>query len=422
MDTSVDYYSHKKQGEKPFGCDQCNKSFAHASDLTRHKIIHSGSKPYSCSVCSMRFSDPSSRRRHQREHEGTKSYTCDLCTEGFKRASQLRAHLYRRHGAVKEGVELQIQEGAESVCYRIELHDPQADGSDASSSGKVVDLSSVDQKKILSLLQTLNHNLVVQEVEVCGESQDLTEASPHVGVGAGHIPQPADMDHLVMPVEVVTPMDKPDDVSQGGVTISEMETSQIVQDMGPDYQILQGVGGRGEGEGQSVYEVHHHPTSSTHLPVSAAAATITTVLSEPVPAQPLSPSAAAAMGVGTLAAVDDSIGSASTSNAAHPTPQPSTGDCLNSDFVGQPDFGSQDYYDWLSGFTEVCKVLPVPLEVEVFQKISQVHKSLSDFMASPSGVIADKENFKILMSISKDLSLIQNEHLKCMLQNLSEVN
>ncbi|KAK7488743.1 hypothetical protein BaRGS_00020040, partial [Batillaria attramentaria] len=115
-------------GEKPFPCDQCNKAFAHASDLIRHKVIHTGEKPYECSSCQMRFSDPSSRRRHEREHLGAKPYTCHLCTEGFKRAGQLRAHLFRRHGGLKEGVEFHIQEGPEPVCYRIELHDAQGSG------------------------------------------------------------------------------------------------------------------------------------------------------------------------------------------------------------------------------------------------------------------------------------------------------
>ena len=36
-------------GEKPFTCDICSKSFAHKSDMNRHKITHSGNQ-YSC-VC-----------------------------------------------------------------------------------------------------------------------------------------------------------------------------------------------------------------------------------------------------------------------------------------------------------------------------------------------------------------------------------
>ena len=89
------------------------------------------------------------------------------------------------------------------------------------------------------------------------------------------------------------------------------------------------------------------------------------------------------------------------------------------DYVTNPDFSSQDYYNWLSKFTELCKVVPLPLDVSLFQKISQVHKTLSDIMATPSGVVADKENFRVLMNITKELSTIINEHLVYILENLN---
>ena len=89
------------------------------------------------------------------------------------------------------------------------------------------------------------------------------------------------------------------------------------------------------------------------------------------------------------------------------------------DYVTNPDFSSQDYFNWLSNFTELCKVVPMPLDVSLFQKISQVHKTVSDVMATPSGVVADKENFRVLMNITKELSAIINEHLVYVLENLN---
>lgn len=66
--------------------------------------------------------------------------------------------------------------------------------------------------------------------------------------------------------------------------------------------------------------------------------------------------------------------------------------------------------------------MPMPLDVSLFQKISQVHKHLSDVMATPSGVVADKENFKTLMNISKELNTIINEHLFYVMQNLDAMD
>jgi len=90
------------------------------------------------------------------------------------------------------------------------------------------------------------------------------------------------------------------------------------------------------------------------------------------------------------------------------------------DYVHHPDFASQDYYNWLSNFTEACRLTQLPLDAEHFHEISQVHKSLADVLAMPTGILADKGNFRILMSISRELNEIINEHLAFVLQGLKD--
>ncbi|KAK2162791.1 hypothetical protein LSH36_91g01089 [Paralvinella palmiformis] len=87
-------------------------------------------------------------------------------------------------------------------------------------------------------------------------------------------------------------------------------------------------------------------------------------------------------------------------------------------YISKPDFDKQEYYNWLSVFNDQCKQTPVPLTEETFKNISQLHKTLTDVMALPSGILAHKDNFRILMSISGDLNNVINEHLLCVFQTL----
>ncbi|XP_052250186.1 uncharacterized protein LOC127857650 isoform X2 [Dreissena polymorpha] len=87
-------------------------------------------------------------------------------------------------------------------------------------------------------------------------------------------------------------------------------------------------------------------------------------------------------------------------------------------FISDPDFTDRDYYHWLKNFTKWCKVMPLPLETSLFQKISQVHKTLSDVMASPRGIVAERDKFCLLMGITQELGAIINEHLMFIMQNL----
>lgn len=58
------------QGEKPYMCENCGKSFASKEYLKHHARIHSGLKPYKCENCGRAFAQRNSLHQHMKIHTG----------------------------------------------------------------------------------------------------------------------------------------------------------------------------------------------------------------------------------------------------------------------------------------------------------------------------------------------------------------
>lgn len=91
----LNHISIKK--EKKFKCDKCEKLYEFKSELIRHYAHHSDDKAWLCTICGKAYALQATLKTHLKTHSPNKAYECDVCGRTFMKKLVLEIHIKKIH-------------------------------------------------------------------------------------------------------------------------------------------------------------------------------------------------------------------------------------------------------------------------------------------------------------------------------------
>ncbi|XP_074642178.1 uncharacterized protein LOC141899651 isoform X2 [Tubulanus polymorphus] len=414
-------------GEKRFSCELCSKVFGYRSDLNRHAIIHRGTRPYQCSVCNLRFNDRSSCRRHLRNHTDEKGFACETCGGRFTQIARLETHecctgdnqsiRSTVHRAVNENnqdaIDIQnVQDQIQRVLVQLR-EARQIENSD--ETGINIHIITIpDTEDASRIAEQVRLGTIDLEHDQAQPISLLGEETPTEGLNDEHDEQLSDLGFITC---------LPDNncVDETGTSCSRIieetatcltdENEQIYSDISPvntNNSTVRPV------ESVNDVDIPSNESISQHSYDTGACSNNGVV------------SSSKCFERGTLSLLADacepenSLRSQGLEAANSQLCKTDHNAIIDSNYIENPQFSSQEYYNWLSAFVTYCKTLSFPLRVDVYQKINHIYKVLSDVMARPTGVLSNKDNFRSLMTMTSDLNAVIHGHMNYVLNQLPD--
>lgn len=77
---------------RPYRCDTCGNCFVNKRNLTDHQYLHTDERVYACNHCNKSFRQRSALFMHRRTHQEQRPFVCSVCSSGFYSRTKLTLH------------------------------------------------------------------------------------------------------------------------------------------------------------------------------------------------------------------------------------------------------------------------------------------------------------------------------------------